>query len=72
MTDPLYRSDPYLREAAALVTAHADGGVLLSAPLFYPRGGTHVARTGEIGPVRIGKIEKKGRRNRRVTVLLGA
>lgn len=39
---------------------------------LQPCGGTHVARTGEIGPVRIGKIEKKGRRNRRVTVLLSA
>ncbi|HRY23256.1 MAG TPA: alanyl-tRNA editing protein [Geminicoccaceae bacterium] len=34
-------------------------------------GGTHVRRTGEIGPVRIGKIEKKGRQNRRVQVVLG-
>lgn len=33
---------------------------------LQPCGGTHVARTGEIGPVRLGKIEKKGRQNRRV------
>ncbi len=33
-------------------------------------GGTHVARTGEIGEVRIGKIENKGRHNRRINVLL--
>ncbi|MFY0619362.1 alanyl-tRNA editing protein [Shimia sp.] len=33
---------------------------------LQPCGGTHVASTGEIGPVRIGKIEKKGRQNRRV------
>jgi misacylated tRNA(Ala) deacylase len=33
-------------------------------------GGTHVARTGEIGRVRITKIENKGRHNRRVTVAL--
>ncbi len=33
---------------------------------LQPCGGTHVARTGEIGPVRLGKIEKKGRINRRV------
>lgn len=39
---------------------------------LQPCGGTHVRRTGEIGPVRIGKIEKKGRQNRRVNVLLGA
>jgi misacylated tRNA(Ala) deacylase len=31
-------------------------------------GGTHVARTGEIGPVRVAKIESKGRRNRRVVI----
>lgn len=33
---------------------------------LQPCGGTHVARTGEIGRLRLGKIEKKGRRNRRV------
>ncbi|SDH64493.1 alanyl-tRNA editing protein [Roseospirillum parvum] len=33
-----------------------------------PCGGTHVARTGEIGPVVVTKIEKKGRQNRRVNV----
>lgn len=35
-----------------------------------PCGGTHVARTSEIGSVRIGKIEKKGRQNRRVNLHL--
>ncbi len=33
---------------------------------LQPCGGTHVARTGEIGRVRLGKVEKKGRQNRRV------
>ena len=33
---------------------------------LQPCGGTHVARTAEIGQVRLGKIEKKGRQNRRV------
>jgi misacylated tRNA(Ala) deacylase len=37
---------------------------------LQPCGGTHVARTGEIGPVEIGKVEKKGRQNRRVTIHL--
>jgi misacylated tRNA(Ala) deacylase len=37
---------------------------------LQPCGGTHVARTGEIGQVTIGKIEKKGRMNRRVTLHL--
>lgn len=38
---------------------------------LQPCGGTHVARTGEIGRVEIGKIEKKGRQNRRVQLVLG-
>ena len=37
---------------------------------LQPCGGTHVARTGEIGTISIGKIEKKGRMNRRVNVVL--
>ncbi len=38
---------------------------------LQPCGGTHVRSTAEIGPVRIGKIEKKGKQNRRVYVHLG-
>lgn len=37
---------------------------------LQPCGGTHVRRTGEIGKVTLGKIEKKGRQNRRVSVIL--
>jgi misacylated tRNA(Ala) deacylase len=37
---------------------------------LQPCGGTHVSRTGEIGRVSLGKFEKKGRQNRRVTLLL--
>ncbi|MCU9846714.1 alanyl-tRNA editing protein [Defluviimonas sp. WL0024] len=37
---------------------------------LQPCGGTHVGRTGEIGHVTIGKVEKKGRQNRRVSVFL--
>ena len=33
-------------------------------------GGTHVRRTGEIGAVAVGRIESKGARNRRVTLVL--
>jgi misacylated tRNA(Ala) deacylase len=39
---------------------------------LQPCGGTHVGRTGEIGRLRIGKIEKKGRENRRVALHLEA
>jgi len=35
-------------------------------------GGTHVRSTGEIGPVKVAKIEKKGRQNRRVQVVFDA
>ena len=37
---------------------------------LQPCGGTHVARTAEIGEVEIGKIEKKGKLNRRVSLIL--
>ncbi|TKA94963.1 alanyl-tRNA editing protein [Cereibacter changlensis] len=37
---------------------------------LQPCGGTHVARTSEIGRVEIAKIEKKGRQNRRVSLAL--
>ena len=38
---------------------------------LQPCGGTHVARTREIGPLRLGKIEKKGAINRRINLLFG-
>jgi misacylated tRNA(Ala) deacylase len=36
---------------------------------LQPCGGTHVANTSEIGPLKLGKIEKKGAINRRVALL---
>ncbi|MBN9314657.1 MAG: alanyl-tRNA editing protein [Devosia sp.] len=38
---------------------------------LQPCGGTHVRNTSELGPLKLGKIEKKGAINRRVTVLFG-
>lgn len=35
---------------------------------LQPCGGTHVKETGEIGPIRVGKIENKGKHNRRVNL----
>jgi misacylated tRNA(Ala) deacylase len=35
---------------------------------LQPCGGTHVSRTGEIGAIRVLKIENKGRQNRRITI----
>jgi misacylated tRNA(Ala) deacylase len=37
---------------------------------LQPCGGTHVARTSEIGTIKVLKIENKGRQNRRVVVAL--
>lgn len=37
---------------------------------LQPCGGTHVARTAEIGRIEIGKIENKGKQNRRVNLIL--
>ena len=39
---------------------------------LQPCGGTHVARTGEIGRVEVIKIENKGKQNRRVVVALAS
>lgn len=36
---------------------------------LQPCGGTHVAHTGEIGALRVSKIENKGKRNRRVNIV---
>ena len=38
---------------------------------LQPCGGTHVANTSEIGPLKLGRIEKKGAQNRRVALLFG-
>jgi misacylated tRNA(Ala) deacylase len=35
---------------------------------LQPCGGTHIRNTAEIGPVLIGKIENKGRQNRRINI----
>ena len=40
----------------------------IEATDLQPCGGTHVARTGEIGALRVARIENKGARNRRVAL----
>lgn len=37
---------------------------------LQPCGGTHVSQSSEIGPIRMGKIENKGKQNRRVNIHL--
>jgi misacylated tRNA(Ala) deacylase len=35
---------------------------------LQPCGGTHVSRTGEIGPIQVVRIENKGKQNRRIII----
>ncbi len=49
-----------------LVLIGADGSID-----SQPCGGTHVKSTGEIGAIHVGKIEKKGRENRRFRIRFG-
>jgi len=37
---------------------------------LQPCGGTHLRRTAEVGNIRIGKVENKGKHNRRVNIHL--
>ncbi len=37
---------------------------------LQPCGGTHLRSTAEVGSIRIGKVEKKGRQNRRINIHL--
>ncbi len=50
-----------------LVAIGDDGAVDLQ-----PCGGTHVRSTGEVGPLAVTRIEKKGRQNRRVRLAFAA
>jgi misacylated tRNA(Ala) deacylase len=47
-------------------TDEAPGGTID----LQPCGGTHVRTTAEIGQIRLGKIEKKGKQNRRIAILI--
>jgi misacylated tRNA(Ala) deacylase len=77
ITDAELAANPGLVKTMSVMPPTGQGRVRLirigspEAPVdLQPCGGTHVRRTGEIGPVRLGRIEKKGRQNRRVTVTL--
>ena len=77
ITDEELQANPGLVKTMAVAPPMGEGRVRLiriGAPEatvdLQPCGGTHVRATAEIGPVRLGKIEKKGRQNRRVTVML--
>jgi misacylated tRNA(Ala) deacylase len=77
ITDEALEANPSLVKTMSVSPPRGQGRVRLirigtgpSQVDLQPCGGTHVARTGEIGRVRLGKIEKKGARNRRVNLHL--
>ncbi|SLN71896.1 alanyl-tRNA editing protein [Roseisalinus antarcticus] len=49
MTEPLFRSDPYLRETTGRVTGvTAEGGLILDRSIFYPTGGGQPGDSGAL------------------------
>ncbi len=49
MTEPLFRLDPYLREAGATVIGHtAEGAILIDRSIFYPTGGGQPGDSGDL------------------------
>ena len=77
ITDDELRANPGLVKTMSVMPPMGQGKVRLvrigqgdDQIDLQPCGGTHVARTGEIGALVLGKIEKKGRQNRRVSLLL--
>jgi misacylated tRNA(Ala) deacylase len=72
ISDAELDAQPELVKTMSVTPPRGSGRVrLLSIPGvdLQPCGGTHVARTGEIGRVRVSKIEKKSRLNRRIAVV---
>jgi misacylated tRNA(Ala) deacylase len=73
ITDAELEANPGLVKTMAVKPPMGTGRVRLIEIKGYdlqPCGGTHVARTGEIGAVQVTQIEKKGKQNRRVRIAL--
>lgn len=74
ITDAELEANPGLVRTMAVKPPMGSGKVRLvaigegGAVDLQPCGGTHVKATGEIGPVTVAKIEKKGKQNRRIRV----
>lgn len=71
ITDAELEANPSLVKTMAVKPPVGSGRVRLveiAGLDLQPCGGTHVRRTGEIGPVRVTQIEKKGKQNRRVRI----
>ncbi|SJZ52557.1 alanyl-tRNA editing protein [Consotaella salsifontis] len=78
ITDEELDANPGLVKSANVKPPRGSGRIRLvcigenSSVDTQPCGGTHVARTSEVGAVHIGKIEKKGRINRRFRIRFGS
>ena len=73
ITDEELDANPNLVKTMAVKPPRGTGRVRLISIEgidLQPCGGTHVKRTGEIGPVAVTDIEKKGKQNRRVRIAL--
>jgi len=71
ITDDELAANPQLVRTMSVKPPSGSGRVRLleiEGVDLQPCGGTHVRRTGEIGPVRVTKIENKGRQNRRINI----
>ena len=73
ITDEELDANPALVKTMAVKPPRGTGRVRLveiEGIDLQPCGGTHVRQTGEIGPVAVTDIEKKGKQNRRVRITL--
>jgi misacylated tRNA(Ala) deacylase len=71
ITDGELEANPSLVKTMSVKPPMGTGRIRLVEIAGYdlqPCGGTHVARTGEIGAVAVTQIEKKGKQNRRVRI----
>ena len=73
ITDEELQAQPELVRTMSVQPPKGAGNIRLLAIEgvdLQPCGGTHVRSTAEVGNVRVGKVKKKGRHNRRVSILL--
>lgn len=73
ITDEALLADPSIIKTMSVKPPTGQGRVRLvriGEIDLQPCGGTHVARTGEIGHITLGRVENKGRQNRRVSLIL--